>query len=468
MLRRYAIFDIFLKSYKPVNMVKGAILIIDDEEKLRGALSRILELEGYRVFQTSNPIKGYQILDQQKDILLVITDVRLPEESGMQVLAKVKTNYPQCEVILITAFGTIQDGVNAMKNGAFDYITKGDGDDQILVTIERAMDKAKMHNRIIELEHRLKTRFNFNKILGKSKKINEAIYLARKVAPTDATVLIEGETGTGKELFAQSIHSESPRRNKSFVAVNCCAFPKELLESEIFGHKKGAFTGAVSDKKGLFEEAHEGTIFLDEISEMNIDLQGKFLRVLEEQSFTKIGDTKPVHVNVRIIAATNRDLQKEIRLEHFRADLYYRLSAFKIMVPPLRERKEDLSQMIDFFSRFYAIKTNKTITGYDDSFLKKIMSYDWPGNTRELKNMVERAVILSSTEILTADLLPMEISNFSQESEMNNFTGSLEELERIHIKKILALTKGNKTKTSEILGIGVPTLYRKITKYAIE
>jgi len=449
-------------------MVKGTILIIDDEEKLRGALSRILELEDYRVFQASNPGKGYQILDQQKDILLVITDVRLREESGMQVLEKVKMHFPQCEVILITAYGTIQDGVNAMKLGAFDYITKGDGDDQILVTIERAMEKAKMHHRIIELERKLKTRYNFTKILGDSTKINEAIYFARKVAPTDSTVLIEGETGTGKELFAQSIHSDSPRRHKPFVAVNCCAFPKELLESEIFGHKKGAFTGAVSDKKGLFEEAHEGTFFLDEVSEMNLDLQGKLLRVLEEQSFTRVGDTKPVHVNVRIIAATNRDLQKEIQLKHFRSDLYFRLSVFKIMIPPLRERKEDLPQMVDFFSRFYAMKTNKTVTGYDEYFLKKIKVYDWPGNTRELKNMVERAVILSNKETLTADLLPQEISNFSQESAMTNLAGSLAELEKIHIQKILTLTNGNKTKASEILGIGVPTLYRKIAKYALE
>jgi len=449
-------------------MVKGTILIIDDEEKLRGALSRILELEGYRVFQASNAAKGYQILDQQKEIFLVITDVRLPEESGMQVLENVKKEYPHCEVILITAFGTIQDGVNAMKLGAFDYVTKGDGDDQILVTIERAMEKAKMHHRIIELEHKLKTRYNFDKILGDSKKINEAIYLARKVAPTDSTVLIEGETGTGKELFAQSIHSDSPRRHKTFVAVNCCAFPKELLESEIFGHKKGAFTGAISDKKGLFEEAHEGTFFLDEISEMNLDLQGKLLRVLEEQSYTRVGDTKPLRVNVRIIAATNRDLQKEIQQERFRSDLYYRLSVFKITIPPLRERKEDLSQMVDFFIRFYALKTNKTIIGYENPFLEKIRAYDWPGNTRELKNMIERAVILTNKNTLTADLLPKEISTFSQESGIKDFIGSLEELEKNHIQKILTLTKGNKTKASEILGIGIPTLYRKIEKYALD
>lgn len=448
--------------------MRGTILIIDDEETLRGALSRILELEGYRVFQAGDAKKGYLQLEQQPDLHLVITDVRLPGENGLQVLGNIKKHYPWCEVIVVTAFGTIQDGVQAMKLGAFDYITKGDGDDQILVTVERAVEKSRMQRRILDLEKKLKTRYSFEKILGTSKEIKDSILLAKKVAPADSTVLLEGETGTGKELFAQSIHNASSRKNKPFIAVNCSAFPKDLLESELFGYKKGAFTGAMSDKKGLFEEAHEGTLFLDEIGEMHYDLQAKLLRVLEDQTFTKIGDTKQLHVNVRILAATNLDLLKEVQQERFRPDLYYRLSVFKIRLPALRERIEDVEEMARFFLRFYSLKTNKQVTGMDPAFLAQLKGYDWPGNTRELKNIIERTIILADHEILTSDLLPYELFTSSKSATAEDFEGSMEELEKIHIRKILALAKGNKTKAAERLGIGIPTLYRKLKKYGLE
>jgi two-component system, NtrC family, response regulator len=448
--------------------MRGTILIIDDEEHLRGALARILELEGYRVFQAGEAKKGYAILEQQPEINLVITDVRLPGENGLQILEKIKKQYSDCEVILVTAFGTIQDGVHAMKLGAFDYITKGEGDDQIIVTVERAVEKSRMQLRIHDLEKKLKTRYSFDKILGSSKEIKESILLAEKVAPADSTVLLEGETGTGKELFAQSIHNASKRKNKPFVAVNCSAFPKELLESELFGYKKGAFTGAISDKKGLFEEANEGTLFLDEIGEMNFDLQAKLLRVLEEQTFTKIGDTKQLHVNVRIIAATNLDLLKEVQSEKFRADLYYRLSVFKIRLPALRERIEDVEAMAMYFIRFYSLKTNKQVNGMDTAFLAKLKRYDWPGNTRELKNVIERTVILTDHEILTSDLLPYEMFTPAMHPATEDFEGSMEDLEKIHIRKILTLAKGNKTKAAERLGIGIPTLYRKMKRFGLE
>jgi len=438
--------------------VKGTILIIDDEATLRGALSRILELEGYRVFQAGDARKAYLYLEQQPEIQLVITDVRLPGENGLQVLDKIKKAYPHCEVIVITAFGTIQDGVQAMKSGAFDYVTKGDGDDQIIVTVERAVEKSQMQSRILDLE----------KILGNSKEIKTSILLAEKVAPVDSTVLLEGETGTGKELFAQSIHNASSRKNKPFVAVNCSAFPKDLLESELFGFKKGAFTGAISDKKGLFEEANEGTLFLDEIGDMNHELQAKLLRVLEDRTFTKIGDTKQVQVNVRILAATNLDLLKEVKLERFRSDLYYRLSVFKIRLPALRERIEDVEEMALFFIRFYSLKTNKKVTGMDPAFLAQLKQYDWPGNTRELKNIIERTVILTDSEILSYDLLPYEMFKPEMIATAEDFDGSMEELEKIHIRKILMLSKGNKTKAAERLGIGIPTLYRKLKKYNLE
>jgi len=385
----------------------------------------------------------------------------------LEVLEKIKANHPTCEVIVITAYGTIHDGVKAMKAGAFDYITKGDGDDQILVTIERAVEKANMQQRIQELEKKLDTRHSFENIIGKSKSIHETIQLARKVAPTDSTVLLEGETGVGKELFAQAIHQASLRKHKTFVAVNCSAFPKDLLESELFGHKKGAFTGAVADKKGLFEEAHGGTLFLDEIGEMNIDLQAKLLRVLETQSFIKLGESKPTQVNVRIIAATNRNLKKEIEEEKFRADLYYRLSVFNITVPPLRERKEDIEDLANHFLIFYAKKIKKRVNSIDKEVLKKLKEYNWKGNIRELKNVIERAVILADKETITMEIVPSEIVNASHDTSFYNNETSLESIEKAHIQKVLAQAKGNKTKAAEMLGIGLTTLYRKIEEYKI-
>lgn len=443
---------------------KGHILIIDDEEKLRSLLSRIIELEEFKVFQASTAKRGLELLELEKSIDLVITDVKLPDDNGIDLLSKIKLKYPFCEVIVMTAFGTIHDGVKAMKLGAFDYFTKGDDNEQIIPACNRAIEKVKLHKRIYELENKLETKFSFDIILGKSKSITDTIKMAQKVAPTDSTVLLEGETGVGKELFAQAIHNASSRKTKAFVAVNCSAFPKDLLESELFGHKKGAFTGATNDKKGLFEEANEGTLFLDEMGEMNLDLQAKLLRVLETQTFIKVGDSKPTKVNVRIIVATNRNLKKESEQEHFRSDLYYRLSTFKINIPALRSRKEDIEEIANYFLSVYSGKIKKRITSMDKAFLAKLKSYEWRGNIRELKNIIERAIILSETETLTADLLPSEITT-------NDFTTSdtsLESVEKIHIQKILLLSKGNKTKAAEMLGIGLTTLYRKMEEYHIE
>ncbi|MFZ5941548.1 MAG: sigma-54-dependent transcriptional regulator [Bacteroidota bacterium] len=447
-------------------MNKGKILVIDDEEQLRRALSRIIELEGYEVWQAEDATKGMKMFRSCNDLNLVICDVKLPDSNGLEVLKKIKSANTFTEVILITAYGTIQDGVFAMKQGAFDYITKGDGDEQILITIEKAIEKAKLQKRILELENKLETRYSFDRIIGNSPLIRETISLAEKVAPTDSTVLLEGETGTGKELFAQSIHNASKRKNKAFIAVNCSAFPKDLLESEIFGHKKGAFTGANQDKKGLFEEANEGTLFLDEIGEMHPDLQSKLLRVLEEQTFTRIGDTKTIQVNVRIIAATNRDLLSDMKSEKFRSDLYYRLSVFKIHIPALRERKTDIPLLTETFVSRFAFKTNKKIHTVTQDFLNRLSVFNWPGNIRELKNIVERAVILSDDGKLTTDLLPMEVL-YPEELPSGIAAGSLEDMEKLHIQKILHLSKGNKSQAARLLGIGVPTLYRKLKQHGI-
>jgi two-component system NtrC family response regulator len=448
-------------------MSRGNILIIDDEDRLRSVLSRIIELEGYQVFQAENAIRGYQVLEQQRDILAVIADVRLPDDNGLHVLEQIRAKYPLCEVILLTAYGTIHDGVSAMKLGAFDYITKGEGDEQILVVIDKAVEKAKMRRRILELENKLETRYSFDRIIGTSKAIRETIIMAERVAPTDSTVLLEGETGTGKELFAQSIHNASNRKGKPFVAINCSAFPKELLESEMFGHRKGSFTGAVFDKKGLLEEAHEGTLFLDEISEMDTDLQAKLLRVLEEQTFTRVGDTKPVKVNIRIIAATNRDLREELDNNRFRADLYYRLSVFRIHIPPLRDRREDIELLAGYFIEYYSAGIKKKIRGMDEGFIRKLKEYRWPGNTRELKNIIERAVILADSGILTPELFPVEMVSAGEPTVAGENENALREIEKKQIIRVLSLTRGNKTKAAQILGIGIPTLYRKLKEYGI-
>ncbi|HWY11104.1 MAG TPA: sigma-54 dependent transcriptional regulator [Bacteroidia bacterium] len=442
------------------------VLIIDDEEKLRSLLARIIHSQGFEVIEASDCKSGLLKLDQN-DISVILSDVKLPDGNGLDLVQKIKTKFPLTEVILMTAYGNIQDGVQAMKNGAFDYLVKGDENEKIIPALNRASDKVRLQKRIAELENQLEAKYDFDIIIGSSEAIKKTISLAKKVAPTDSTVLLEGETGVGKELFAQAIHYASSRKNKSFVAVNCSAFAKELLESELFGHKKGSFTGAINDKKGLFEEASEGTIFLDEMGEMNLDLQAKLLRVLETQSFIKVGDTKPTQVNVRIIAATNRDLKKESENGYFRLDLYYRLSAFKINLPSLKERKEDIEDLAKYFMNVYSIKLKKRISSIDKEFLKQIKRNEWKGNIRELKNCVERAVILSEGESLTADLLPAEIAN-NETSLADSSVTSLAAMEKIHIQKILSIAKGNKTKAAELLGIGLTTLYRKMEEYNIQ
>ncbi|HBS88972.1 MAG: sigma-54-dependent Fis family transcriptional regulator [Bacteroidetes bacterium GWF2_38_335] len=448
-------------------MIKSKILVIDDEDQLRKALSRILELEGYQVYQAVNGSSGLKILGQEKEIDLVICDVKLPDINGIQVLENIKTHGFDCEVILITAYGTIHDGVHAMKIGAFDYITKGDQDEHIVVTVEKAIEKARLKKRIYELEDKLETRYSFDRILGNSQAIKSVKDMAHKVSPTDSTVLLLGETGTGKELFAQSIHNGSRRKDKSFVAINCSAFPKELLEAEMFGYKRGSFTGAISDKNGFFSEAHEGTLFLDEVSEMPHDLQAKLLRVLEEQTFTRIGETKPVKVNVRIIAATNKDLMKEMEADRFRQDLYYRLSVFNIKLPSLRERIEDIRELTDFFIKQYSLKTKKKINGATPEFYEILKKNSWPGNTRELKNIIERAVILCDEEILIPALLPNEIKTLGKRSFISE-SDLIDDLEKNHIRNVLDKCGWNKTRAAEKLGIGIPTLYRKIDQYGLE
>ncbi len=449
-------------------MQKGKLLIIDDEDRLRKLLSRIMQLEGYEVAEAATAKEGLKKLEHDTfDVIL--SDVKLPDMNGIELTRKIKEGWPATEVIVITAYGTISDGVTAIKNGAFDYITKGDDNDRIVPLVSKAMDKAHLQRRVLELENKLSSRFGFERIIGTSAAITEAVGLARKVAVTDTTVLLLGETGTGKEVFAEAIHQASSRKAKAFVAVNCSAFTKELLESELFGYKAGAFTNALKDKKGLFEEASGGTIFLDEIGELDLDLQAKLLRVLESQQFIKIGDTRPTQVNVRIITATNRDLLAETAKGTFRLDIYYRLSVFQIMLPPLRERKKDIKLLTAFFVQYFAAKVKKPVPELSRTFIEKLETYNWPGNIRELKNSIERAMILADENGLNESLLPINLqkqvlSNLPDQPQSFN----LDSIEKLHIQRVLNHTKGNRTETARLLNIGIATLYRKLKEYGLD
>ncbi len=441
------------------------ILIIDDEDDIRNLLSRIVRLEGYTVFQAETGAKGLKLIKKEK-IHAVICDVKLPDAHGVDLVQQLKEIQPLCEVILLTAFGTITDGVTAMKRGAFDYITKGDDNNKIIPLLSKAVDKAMLKFRIAELEAKVGDKHTFENIVGQSPQMEQAKKIAKRVAKTDTTVLLGGETGTGKEVFSQSIHYESERKTERFVAINCSALGKDILESEMFGHKKGAFTGADKDKKGLFEEADGGTIFLDEIGEMDLVLQAKLLRVLEDGTFMKVGDTKETKVDVRIIAATNRDLEKESEAGNFRLDLYYRLSVFKIQLPSLTERQSDIPLLAEHFINLSTGKMGRKSMKMEDDFKASLLNHGWKGNIRELRNVIERAVILADDDTLTVESLPFEFQMQNEENQGGNSL-ALTSMENKHIRKVLAYTGGNKTKSAELLGIGLTTLYRKMEEYGI-
>lgn len=456
---------ISLKTYR-IDMSK--ILIIDDEVQIRTLLTRMMELEGYDVCQAGDCRAALKQLElQNPDVALC--DVFLPDGNGVDLVLAIKKAAPNVEVILLTAHGNIPDGVQAIKNGAFDYITKGDDNNKIIPLISRAVEKARMNVRLEKLEKKVGQTYSFDSILGESKVLKDAVSLAQKVSGTDVPVLLTGETGTGKEVFAQAIHYSSKRARQNFVAVNCSSFSKELLESEMFGHKAGSFTGALKDKKGLFEEANNGTIFLDEIGEMAFELQAKLLRILETGEYIKIGDTKPTRVNVRIIAATNRNLSQEIVAGHFREDLFYRLSVFQIHLPPLRERAGDIRLLAKAFIKSFAEQLARPVVEIAPAFLEALDSQPWKGNIRELRNVIERSMIVCESGHLDIADLPFDIQNAHYEHSNDSSPGSFElsAMERRHIARVLEYTKGNKTEAARLLKIGLTTLYRKIEEYKI-
>ena len=444
------------------------ILIIDDEVQIRTLLTRMMELEGYDVCQAGDCRAALKQLELQNPDV-VLCDVFLPDGNGVDLVLAIKKAAPNVEVILLTAHGNIPDGVQAIKNGAFDYITKGDDNNKIIPLISRAVEKARMNVRLEKLEKKVGQTYSFDSILGESKVLKDAVSLAQKVSGTDVPVLLTGETGTGKEVFAQAIHYTSKRARQNFVAVNCSSFSKELLESEIFGHKAGSFTGALKDKKGLFEEANNGTIFLDEIGEMAFELQAKLLRILETGEYIKIGDTKPTRVNVRIIAATNRNLSQEIVAGRFREDLFYRLSVFQIHLPPLRERAGDIRLLAKAFIKSFAEQLARPVVEIAPAFLEALDSQPWKGNIRELRNVIERSMIVCESGHLDIADLPFDIQNAHYEHSNDSSPGSFElsAMERRHIARVLEYTKGNKTEAARLLKIGLTTLYRKIEEYKI-
>jgi two-component system NtrC family response regulator len=445
----------------------NSVLIIDDERSIRMLLGRMLELEGYEVFVAKDRKSGLDAMKNNK-VDVVLCDVFLPDGNGVDMIAELLALDDKIKVILLTAHGTIADGVQAIKNGAFDYIVKGDDNRKIIPIINRAMDaiaaerrtNGKERNSLQDERHVS----SFDDIVGKSSGLQRVIGLAQKVAATDVSVLLTGETGTGKEVFAQAIHHAGSRSEKPFVAINCSAFSRELLESELFGHKAGAFTGAVKDKKGLFEEADHGTIFLDEIGEMAIELQAKLLRVLEMGEFIKVGDTKPTKVDVRIISATNRNLKEDMDRGRFREDLFFRLSVFQIALPALRERKEDIPALVNYFIERLGKKIGKPTAAITPDSLELMQHYSWPGNIRELQNVIERALIVCDDKIST-DSLPMELLVSDNDQESGKTPFDLSVMERNHIIRVLKFTKGNKTETARLLKIGLTTLYRKIDVY---
>lgn len=437
------------------------ILVIDDEDPIRNLLARMIELEGYKVWKASDCQSALKLLKAQP-FDVVLCDVFLPDGNGVDFIREIKKHRPEAEVILLTAHGNIPDGVQAIKNGAFDYITKGDDNRKIIPTISRAVDEVeKKKGKVAPL-----VSYSFESIIGSSNGLKQAVALARKVADTDVPVLLTGETGTGKEVFSHAIHYASPRSQYPIMAINCSAFSKDLLESELFGYRAGAFTGAMKDKPGLFEVANHGTVFLDEIGEMAFDLQARLLRVLETGEYIKVGDTKPTKVDVRIISATNRDLKKEIENGHFREDLYFRLSVFQIHLPPLRERKEDIEMLAETFLKRFAAKLKKEIKGMTSEVVDILKGAEWRGNIRELKNVMERSAIVCDEEVTVQDL-PIDLQCAGMDEEQGKEEFELAVIEQKHITKVLQYTRGNKTEAARLLKIGLATLYRKIEAYHI-
>lgn len=447
--------------------MKAKLLIVDDEKHIREGLEKALALEGYEVELASDGKEALEKLEEE-DIDLVIADLKMPGLSGDELMKETLENYPYLPIIILTAFGTIENAVEAMRNGAYDFITKPLNIDKLSLIVNRALENSSLKRQNRELLNQLKKKYSFENIIGKSASMKKVFETIELVSPSRANVLIYGESGTGKELIADAIHHNSPRRDKPYVKVHCAALPESLLESELFGHEKGAFTGAIMRKRGRFELAHMGTLFLDEIGEITPQTQVKLLRVIQEKEFERVGGEQPIKVDVRIISATNKILKDEIEKGNFREDLYYRLNVVSIYVPPLRERKDDVPLMVHKFIEELSKENNKEVEGITNGALQALMSYKWPGNVRELRNVIESIVVLIKSTVITEEDLPPFILTKDEQSYLKLPQGvSLADAEKKLILFTLANTGGNKKKASEILKMGRKTLHRKLKTYEI-
>lgn len=448
--------------------MKFNILIIDDEKNIREGLAASLELEGYNPVLAKDGKEGLELISRG-DIDLVITDLRMPQVSGAEVLAKVSSESPGLPVIVLTGHGSIDSAVDAMRNGAYDFLTKPLSLDRLTLIVKRALQNRELVLQHRSLQEELDSKKSFESIIGKSSEMQKIFDMVRRVADSKASVLITGESGVGKELIANAVHNLSSRKDKSFIKVHCAALSETLLESELFGHEKGSFTGAVARKRGRFELAHGGSIFLDEIGEIDQNVQIKLLRVLQEKEFERVGGEETIQVDVRVIAATNKDLEKQISLGKFREDLFYRLNVVHLHIPPLRDRKDDIPLMVTQFLEEFARENGKTITGIDSRARSALYTYDWPGNIRQLRNCMESAVVMcQGTSISLDDLPPSVIQNTHSDTIQIPIGIPLSEAEKIIIQQNLAVQNGNKSKTADILEIGRKTLHRKLDEYSVE
>ena len=445
----------------------GAVLIVDDDADMRELAYDMLKDRGHQVTMAGSGEEALRRLTE-KDYAVVLTDLRMKGMQGLELLTQIKRDHSDINVILMTAFGSVETAVEAMKHGASDYLTKPVKKDELIRVVERVIREAALRREVSRLRREVRKEYSFYQILGKSKSIQAVFDLIRRVADSPTNVLITGESGTGKELVAKAIHYNSDRKDAPFIPVNCAAIPEQLLESELFGHMRGAFTDAKMDKRGLFEEAQKGTLFLDEISELPLMLQAKILRAIQEKEIRRVGATKPISVDLRIIAATNLNLGEEVKSRRFREDLYYRLNVIELKLPPLRERREDIPLLVEAFLKKCGEVRGKEVKGVGEAALAMLMDYAWPGNVRELENVIERAVTLSRGDKISPDDLPAAVQGARGDrrvlDEAAERTLPLHELEKEYIKKVLEKTGGNKYQAAHALGIDRKTLYRKLAE----
>jgi len=448
--------------------VKFNVLIVDDEKNIRAGLGKAIEMDGHNVILAEDGQRALEIVESD-EIDLIIADLKMPRISGEELLKRIVETYPTLPVIILTGHGTIESAVRAMRDGAYDFLTKPVNLDRLSLLVKRALSTRELVLQHRALQEEVAQRRQFANIVAKSAEMKRVFDVVRQVAPTRASVLVTGDSGVGKELIADAIHNLSNRKQKPFIKVHCAALSESLLESELFGHEKGSFTGAVARKRGRFELAHTGSIFLDEIGEINPSVQIKILRVLQEKTFERVGGEETMEVDVRIISATNKDLKEEIAKGTFREDLFYRLNVVNIHIPPLRERKEDIPLLAAAFVKEFAQENEKQVDGIDPKARSLLYNYSWPGNVRELRNCLESAVVMSKGNVIISDDLPPSIVTDSESNHVRIQLGvTMGEAEKEIIRANLAAQNGNKSRTAETLGIGRKTLHRKIAEYQLE